>query len=133
MHPPGDESTLKSAHWVPETQVGAWFQRTSIWRDYVLTPGVEAMRSVLQAGSSGTYDRILDAGCGDGVAFELLNAHFKPKEIIAVDIDSKAIQRAQAAALPYRNIVDVRLGDVTQLALDDNSIDMVFCHQTLHE
>jgi ubiquinone/menaquinone biosynthesis C-methylase UbiE len=93
---------------------------------------VEAMSGVLQAASSKKLDRILDAGCGDGGAFELLGTHFDPKEIIAVDIDPKSIEYARAAAAHSRLAVDVRLGDVTQLALADGSVDMIFCHQTLH-
>ena len=71
--------------WVPETRFGTWFQGTDIWTRYVLCEALDELKQ-LAADSLPEQPLILDAGCGAGVAFPLINERFAPSKIIAIDI-----------------------------------------------
>ena len=71
-------------------------------------------------------------GCGAGLAFPLLEERFRPVVISGLDIDAPLVERARVAAGRCSCRVEARVGDATKLELPDASLDMVFCHQTLH-
>jgi ubiquinone/menaquinone biosynthesis C-methylase UbiE len=121
------------AQWVPDTRFGSWFQRTSIWRRYVVEPALDELQRLLLAHSDGkSLERILDVGCGAGVAFAGLEARFHPRQITAVEIDPAMLAAARAAAARCASTVEVVHADAQDLALADAAFDAVFCHQTLH-
>ncbi|MGC1421665.1 MAG: metalloregulator ArsR/SmtB family transcription factor [Terracidiphilus sp.] len=74
---------------------------------------------------------IADLGAGDG-SFSLLLAQ-SAKNVIAVDSSAKMIEfaREQAHRHHVKN-VDYRLGDMEELPIDDNAVDLVFFSQSLH-
>lgn len=74
---------------------------------------------------------IADLGAGDG-SFSLLLAQ-NAKNVIAVDSSAKMIEfaREQARRHHVKNI-DYRLGDMEELPLDDEAVDLVFFSQSLH-
>lgn len=74
---------------------------------------------------------IADVGAGDG-SFSLLLAQNATK-VIAVDASAKMIEfaRDQARRHHIKN-VDYRLGDMEELPIDDESVDLVFFSQSLH-
>jgi ArsR family transcriptional regulator len=74
---------------------------------------------------------IADLGAGDG-SFSLLLAQNATK-VIAVDSSAKMIEfaREQARRHHVKN-VDYRLGDMEELPIDDESVDLVFFSQSLH-
>ena len=123
------------AHDVPETRFGVWFQGTRIWRDYVLRDALRELEPLLaaataQATNSGTprFARILDVGCGAGLALPELRARFAPELLVGVDSDAALVAQARAADAA----ADVRLGDATKLELADGCFDLALCHQLLH-
>ncbi|HEV2723386.1 MAG TPA: methyltransferase domain-containing protein, partial [Thermoleophilaceae bacterium] len=71
---------------------------------------------------------VLDAGCGVGWG-SLLLAEADPDSLVAVDISPVAIEaareRAGAAA------VDFKVGDLEDLPLDDDSVDVVVCYEAI--
>ena len=74
---------------------------------------------------------IADLGAGDG-SFSLLLAQ-NAKNVIAVDSSAKMIEFAREQA--HRNHVknvDYRLGDMEELPIDDEAVDLVFFSQSLH-
>jgi ubiquinone/menaquinone biosynthesis C-methylase UbiE len=77
-------------------------------------------------------DQILDAGCGQGLAFVLLEEHFQPRTIIGVDIDKEEISIAPETAKRCKCEVKLENGTVCNLNISDSSIDMIFSHQLLH-
>lgn len=115
-------------YWVHETRFGIWFQSTWMWRDYVLRPAIDELERLL--GPHGPVGCVLDAGCGDGAALAVLRERFQPRRLVAVDIDPGMITRAAARAAQAD--AELRRGDVRKLELADASVDLVFCHQTLH-
>ena len=74
---------------------------------------------------------IADLGAGDG-SFSLLLAQ-NAKKVIAVDSSAKMIEfaRDQARRHHVKN-VDYRLGDMEELPIEDESVDLVFFSQSLH-
>src|SRR5580692_12759326 len=74
---------------------------------------------------------IADLGAGDG-SFSLLLAQNATK-VIAIDSSAKMIEfaRDQARRHHVKNI-DYRLGDMEELPIDDEAVDLVFFSQSLH-
>src|SRR5579862_1022252 len=74
---------------------------------------------------------IADLGAGDG-SFSLLLAQ-SAKKVIAIDSSAKMIEfaREQAHRHHVKN-VDYRLGDMEELPIDDEAVDLVFFSQSLH-
>src|SRR5579859_7732096 len=74
---------------------------------------------------------IADLGAGDG-AFALLLAQ-RARQVIAVDSSANMLEfgREQAARHGIEN-VDFRLGDMEEMPIDDNRVDLVFFSQSLH-
>lgn len=74
---------------------------------------------------------IADLGAGEG-AFSLLLAQ-RAEQVIAVDTSAKMVEfgRQQAKRQGVKN-VDYRLGDMEEVPIEDNSVDLVFFSQSLH-
>lgn len=124
-----DDAPLPGAY-VPETRFGAWFQSTDIWRRYVVEEAVAELLSLLPARPAAP--RVLDAGCGDGVAFPLLAAAFGPATLLGLDIDPEAVRRARLKGQAHGGAIAVHRGDASRLPLEDGTLDIIFCHQLLH-
>jgi SAM-dependent methyltransferase len=121
------------AQWVPDTRFGSWFQGIAIWRRYVVEPALDELQRLLLTDSNQkSLERILDVGCGAGVAFAGLAARFRPRGITAVEIDPAMLPAARAAAARCACPVEVVQGDAQDLAFADAAFDAVLCHQTLH-
>ena len=112
-----------------ETRFGEWFQNTQIWRDYVLAEAVSELVAMLPAASR-HFDSLLDVGCGRGQAFDLLTGQLDIGRIVGVDLDPHAIEAARARRVSAP--LELLVGDVCDLELPPASVDLVFCHQTLH-
>jgi SAM-dependent methyltransferase len=117
--------------YVPETRFGEWFQRTDIWRQYVVDEAIAELTSLLPAGV-GPFATILDAGCGEGAAFAAISRTFELERLIAVDIHDGAVAAATRLAAGLGGPIDVRQADAARLPLDSGSVDLVVCHQLLH-
>ncbi len=116
---------------VPETRFGRWFLRTDIWAKYVLAPALDELERLMPA-MPPPQGVVLDLGCGSGRALGMLAQRYAPRRLIGVDIDAGML--AIAAARAARDGVQAEFlhGAISQLALPDGSVDMVFCHQTFH-
>jgi SAM-dependent methyltransferase len=118
-------------NWTPDTRFGAWFQRSPIWKQYVVELALDEFVRLL-GDRPQHFATVLDAGCGAGQSFEGIVRRFAPQHIVAIDIDPAMIPHAQAAAAQSTCTIDVRPGDLADLALADASFDLVLCHQALH-
>ena len=117
--------------WVRESRFGRWFLSTDIWLRYVLGEAMDWFVGRLgDRYPSGM--RLLDAGCGEGRAFELLHSAFAPRAIVGVDIDGELIARARARGEHYPCAIELHHTSATALPLASDSIDLIFCHQLLH-
>jgi SAM-dependent methyltransferase len=124
-------SVTSSDTWVRETRFGRWFLSTDIWRRYVLGEAIVEFERMLGGGHRGA-DRILDAGCGVGLSFPLLEHAFQPRSIFGVDVDRELIRSAEAAARQCHCQVLLESAPIVDLGLPSESVDVVFCHQLLH-
>jgi len=116
---------------VPESRIGFWFLGTETWANHVLRIALDDLHKLIPDPKL-SYPVVLDAGCGQGKSFRLLVERFAPRRLIGVDAEAKCLERARAEALKQNVPVDLRHCDLAALDLADSSVDLVFCHQTLH-
>lgn len=116
---------------MPESRFGEWFQRTTIWRRYVVEPAMMELAALLPTGAK-PFATVLDAGCGDGVAFDMLSRVFGAGVVVGVDIHPSAVKAARQVAARMPNDVQVHQADAAQLPFESASVDAVYCHQVLH-
>ena len=121
---------LMEALFVPETRVGFWFLGTRTWETRVIRVALADLLRLQPAAGWPRHPVILDVGCGQGKSFRPLYETFAPQRIIGIDFEPACLERAalEAKALP----VELQRGDISALALPDESVDLIFCHQTFH-
>jgi ubiquinone/menaquinone biosynthesis C-methylase UbiE len=115
---------------VPETRVGFWFLGTQTWETRVIRVALADLMRLVPEDGLPRRPVVLDVGCGQGKSFRPLEETFAPQTIIAIDIEPECLQRA--AAEVQGMTVDLRRGDLSALELADESVDVVFCHQSFH-
>ncbi len=71
---------------------------------------------------------VLDAACGEGYGSNILSN--SAKEVIAVDIDEGAINRARELYKGKGNL-SFRQGNIEKLDIQDNSIDVAVSFETI--
>jgi SAM-dependent methyltransferase len=128
---PSRDTSAAPGSYVPETAFGSWFQRSGIWSKYVVSEAVAELASLLPPGH-GSLERLLDIGCGEGVAFDMLQRTFGAKSIVGMDIDPESVRRAREAAVRVGGNIEVSLADAAHLPVADAAFDLIFCHQMLH-
>jgi SAM-dependent methyltransferase len=119
-------------HFVPETRLGFWFLGTHTWESRVIRVALDDLARLIPAGKRPVRPVVLDVGCGQGKSFRHLQELFAPQRMIGIDFEQACIDRALEQAKKDDVAVQVQRGDVAALALEDASIDVVFCHQTFH-
>jgi SAM-dependent methyltransferase len=117
--------------WVRETRFGRWFLGTQTWYRYVLSQAIIDFKTLLGARMP-VAPRILDAGCGQGLAFGLLEQHFLPSAITGIDIDAEQVKKAVVAAVDVETPTTALHTNASGQAFAAESFDVIFCHQLLH-
>lgn len=126
---------LEHAH-VPETTFGKWFLRTGVWTHRVLEIALQDLCRLLAkngAEQNQQFDVIVDVACGYGESLAKLNKCFAPKKLIAMDIDQEMLDESEKKATRNKldNVDYIRCSN-SKMDLPDNSVDMLFCHQSFH-
>ncbi len=122
---------LNKHDFVPETRFGIWFLGSETWAKFVLEVAVaDLVRLIGQPQQSTPV--VLDVGCGQGKSFSLLKQKFNPQRLIGIDTDPAILEKARAQARQDGVEVELMAGDGAAIDLADNSVDIVFCHQTFH-
>lgn len=116
---------------VPESKFGVWFLGTETWDTRVLGIAMNDLKGLI-ANRKESYPVIVDVGCGQGRSFQRLCDYFAPNHLIGVDIDSDMLRRAAVETNGLGCRASLIHGTSSDLALADQSADMVFCHQTMH-
>jgi len=117
--------------WVRETRFGRWFLGTHTWYRYVLSQAIIDLKALL-AERIPLQPRILDAGCGQGLAFALLEEHFLPSTIIGIDIDLEQVNKAKMLATQRTTPTSALHCHATGTPFPDGFFDLILCHQLLH-
>ena len=117
--------------YVEETRLGVWCLRSHTWQHHVLRVAINDLRSLF-SDELPTAPVILDAGCGQGKSFQYLDKTFAPKRLIGLDADPLSLHLSAEEA--RRQGIDIELigSDCAELKVADDSIDILFCHQTFH-
>jgi ubiquinone/menaquinone biosynthesis C-methylase UbiE len=128
-HP--DHGVQPAPKWTPDTRFGAWFQRSAIWKQYVVEYALDEFVRML-GDRPRDFATILDAGCGAGQAFDGIARRFAPQRIVAIDIAPAMLPHAHENAARGGTAIEVQQGDLAEFTLPDASVDLVLCHQALH-
>ena len=126
-----DQPVPVSSAFVPESLFGVWFLSTDIWVNYVLRCAMDDLDRLIE-NRRASYPVIVDFGCGFGRSFKLLQERFNPVRIVGIDVDPKMLARSRLEARRNQLPVELKRAKSSSLPLDDQSVDMVFCHQTFH-
>jgi ubiquinone/menaquinone biosynthesis C-methylase UbiE len=125
------KNVLAQAH-VPESSFGKWFLRSNTWTNYVLEVAMDDLTSLLN-NDTATYNVIADVGVGYGRSLKKLNDRFNPNKLIAIDIDPEMIEATKKEVeIAQLHNVDYVCCSSSMINLEDNSVDMLLCHQTFH-
>jgi len=126
-----DQPVPLSTGFVPESRFGVWFLSTNIWVDYVLKCAADDLNRLI-GNRRASYPVIVDFGCGFGRSFKLLEERFRPIRIVGIDADPKMLARSRLEARRHGLPVELKRTRNSSLPLGDESVDMIFCHQTFH-
>jgi len=117
--------------YVEESQFGFWFLGTETWRVHVVGRALRDLVRMMRP-PIGPGRVVLDVGCGQGLALEQLHRQFRPACLLGLDADAKALTLARRRAREQGIAAELYLGDAQALPFASGSINLVFCHQTLH-
>lgn len=73
----------------------------------------------------------LDAGCGSGRVTRHLAERLPEGRVVGVDASSSMIEHAREALAPFGDRVELRVGDLLELSLDE-PVDVVFSNAAFH-
>jgi ubiquinone/menaquinone biosynthesis C-methylase UbiE len=116
---------------VPETAFGKWFLQTETWVIEVLEVAVTDLDRLIPDRQP-SYPVIADVGCGWGRSLKKLHDRFSPQRLIGMDIDPKMLEASANEAKREGVKAEFLNCSSSNIPLDDNSVDMLFCHQTFH-
>lgn len=122
---------VKPLDYVEETRIGFWFLGTFTWKHHVVERALKDLTRIMPRPDA-RYDVVLDAGCGQGRALPPLQARFKPARLIGTDVDTHGLELARAEAARQGIVPELLEADCAAIPLPDASVDLIFCHQTLH-
>lgn len=117
---------------VPETQFGIWFLSTDTWVKFVLEAAIKDLLHLMGSSRPNNVEVLLDVGCGQGKSLKLLKHAFNPQTLIGIDVVPQILEKARMQAKRDDVLVDLRLASGASTGLSDNSVDILFCHQTFH-
>jgi ubiquinone/menaquinone biosynthesis C-methylase UbiE len=123
---------MENPAFVPETRFGIWFLSSETWLKRVLEVAVADLARLLGSEARQNCDVVLDVGCSQEKLFSILSRRFNPRRLIALDADPKILEVARSRSAVDKLSVDLLLGSGSAIPLPDNSVDLLFCHQTFH-
>jgi ubiquinone/menaquinone biosynthesis C-methylase UbiE len=116
---------------VPETAFGKWFLKTNTWTVHVLDRALNDLERLIPERKA-SYPVVADVGCGWGRSLIKLNERFAPERLIGMDIDPEMLQASAEECAGLVGKTEFVCCSSSNIRLDDNSVDLLFCHQTFH-
>ena len=120
--PDYDARGVEGAH-TTERMLGPWARSALV---PVILPALEGVVAKLEAGA-----RVLDLGCGAGVAMEAIAEAFPNSQVDGVDLSRHAVERAESRLAALAN-ADVRLGRAEEVT-EAGAYDLVLSFDCLHD
>ncbi|WP_196139458.1 class I SAM-dependent methyltransferase [Aliikangiella sp. G2MR2-5] len=117
--------------YVDETGFGKWFLRTHTWKLHVLERALKDLEQLIPD-KKANYDTVVDVGCGYGHSLPKLKARFSPQRLIGLDISEEMIEATEKVSIKNSLNAELILCSSEKIPLEDNSVDLLFCHQTFH-
>lgn len=117
--------------WIHESSFGKWFLNTNLWVTQVIQVSLDDLVQRMDEPEK-PYNTILDVGVGFGNSMRILDRQFHPEKIIGLDVDTQILKEAQKQAQYCKAEVELLEANAKNIELPDNSIDLLFCHQTFH-
>ncbi len=127
----GADEAQASRLYVKESRFGIWFLGTETWTKRVLAPAIENLDSLIE-NRRASYPVIVDVGCGFGRSFKMLSDRFRPARMVGIDVDPNMLASASRETRRHGLAVEFKSASSSALPLADQSVDMIFCHQTFH-
>ncbi|WP_299079642.1 class I SAM-dependent methyltransferase [uncultured Paraglaciecola sp.] len=125
------KTNIKKA-WVRESKFGDWFLNTDTWLVHVLKRALDDLQSLIPEDKPSQFTNILDIGSGFGHSLIELDQRFSPHHIVSLDVDPDVVVKAASNAKKCQAKIEFLINNAAEIDLPDNSLDMVFCHQTFH-
>ncbi|MGV8843035.1 MAG: class I SAM-dependent methyltransferase [Pseudomonas sp.] len=127
------DSTLSNParHYVAETRFGLWFLHSQVWQQRVLRVAIDDLQRLIDQPLP-AQAVLLDAGCGQGQSFSLLQQAFAPGRLLGLDADPHSLACARLEAQRQGLAVELIANDCAAIDLPTASVDILFCHQTFH-
>ena len=122
---------LNSGMFVPESRFGIWFLKTETWAVHVLKRALSDLECLVLARQP-RCATIVEVGCGRGRSFRLLQECFRPTRMIGIDVDGAMLKIAALETAQEGLVIEFQQTTSSRLMLPDESVDMIFCHQTFH-
>lgn len=116
---------------VPETAFGIWFLQTHTWTVHVLERAFKDLEPLIP-NRLPSYPVVADVGCGWGRSLKKLHDRFAPQRLIGMDIDPAMLEAAVKEASAEGIRAELIQCSSSHMTLEDNSVDLLFCHQTFH-
>ncbi len=126
-----EQHNTLNTDWVRETRFGRWFLQSGTWVRYVLGVAIKDFSQILTPQPI-KMDKILDAGCGQGLALPLIEQSWKPNEIVGIDIDVELLELAKKPAEECHCDVTLKHAKISESGFQNDYFDVIFCHQLLH-
>jgi ubiquinone/menaquinone biosynthesis C-methylase UbiE len=117
--------------YVPETGFGLWFLRTNTWTLHVLERALVDLDRLIPERKV-AYPVIADVGCGWGRSLPKLQQRFAPQRLIGMDIDPAMLQASTKEVQQAGIHAELICSSSSSLRLQNDSVDLLFCHQTFH-
>lgn len=116
---------------VPETAFGKWFLQTETWTVHVLERAMKDLERLIPQRKP-NYPVVADVGCGWGRSLKKLNDRFAPERLIGMDIDPEMLKSSAAETEKAGVKAEFICCSSSNIRLEDNSVDLLLCHQTFH-
>lgn len=79
-----------------------------------------------------TGARILEVGCGRGIALPVLDRLCSPRRLVGLDIDEELLVEAAANLREYGTKAELHRGDVRRIPFGDEAFDVIIDFGTLY-
>lgn len=117
--------------WVHESTFGKWFLNTETWVTRVIQVAIRDLQSLMDNPNK-HYSTILDIGVGFGKSLWNLDQTFSPDKIIGLDVDPDVLAHAEKEGRHCHAHIELLQSNAAKIDLANQSVDMIFCHQTFH-